>query len=391
MWVPESIDELHARLRDGTLQESTTFDGKRELGSNNASIAVDLCAMTVQGGVIVYGVDENDAGTALTQPAPIPLSGVRERVAQIAQTAIAEPPDLDLRLLEEPNSSGRGYLVALVPPSARAPHQIVLRGKYEGRFYGRGATGNRILGEADVAALFARRARLEQRPQLDLPAELRDWLGNRLDRGHRVAMLVKAVPVMGDDALLERVAGPPGASNVLNQIGYAMRAGHEKVGFGRVDPNLDQLSSWSRRDADHWASIYSPRGEVEIAMTLARDATATAVSARVGDTTRDRTVLFEDGVADLVAGVAAVHGDLLQRARYLGPVDLAVLVTPLKGVFSFRHAELLGGPPYPAAAYERRHRFAAGQLANDPVAIGRALIGDLTTAMVGDGFDPYAR
>ncbi|MGI8595479.1 MAG: hypothetical protein ACR2ML_14150 [Solirubrobacteraceae bacterium] len=63
MWVPRDVAELRARLQGGTLEETTTFDGKRELPKDNASTAVDLCAMTVQGGVILYGIDEEPSGT----------------------------------------------------------------------------------------------------------------------------------------------------------------------------------------------------------------------------------------------------------------------------------------------------------------------------------------
>ena len=158
MWTPDDVSELYARLRAGTLEETATFDGKREIPEDATSTAVDVCAMTVQGGVILYGVGEDPAGTRLEKATPIALDGARERVAQIVETSIAEPPQISLRTLEEPGQPGRGYLV-VVPPSPRAPHQIVAKGKYEGRFYGRGATGNRILTEAEVGALFARRER----------------------------------------------------------------------------------------------------------------------------------------------------------------------------------------------------------------------------------------
>ena len=45
MWIPRNIAELRARLQAGTLEETTTFDGKREIPTDK-STAVDLCAMT---------------------------------------------------------------------------------------------------------------------------------------------------------------------------------------------------------------------------------------------------------------------------------------------------------------------------------------------------------
>jgi hypothetical protein len=101
--------------------------------------------MTPDGGVLIYGVAEDEHGrpTALR---PFKLAGARERVDQISQSSISEPPEIDVRALECPNDPSRGYLVVVVPQSPRAPHQVIVRG--EMRYYGRGATGNRRLTEA---------------------------------------------------------------------------------------------------------------------------------------------------------------------------------------------------------------------------------------------------
>src|SRR3954451_23847148 len=82
MWRPKTADELKARLKAGDLEETQFFDAKREPGPDNARTAVDLCAMTVAGGVIMYGADENSSGTRITEATPFPLSGARERISQ---------------------------------------------------------------------------------------------------------------------------------------------------------------------------------------------------------------------------------------------------------------------------------------------------------------------
>jgi hypothetical protein len=152
MWVPDSAAELERALSQGGVEETASFEGKREIGKNEG-VAVDVCAMTVQGGVIVYGAGENVDKTRLTEAHPLPLAGQRERISQIVQTGISEPPVIEVRALERAGFPDEGYLVAIVPQSARAPHQIVLRGKHEGRFYGRDAAGNRILTQLEVEQL----------------------------------------------------------------------------------------------------------------------------------------------------------------------------------------------------------------------------------------------
>lgn len=395
MWAPRHLAELRARLQAGTLEETTTFDGKREIPKENASTAVDLCAMTVQGGVIIYGIDEEPSGTRLTEATPVPLTGARERLDQIAQTAIAEPPQLSITTLEEPDRPGEGYVVAAIPPSPRAPHQIVAKGKYEGRFYGRGATGNRILPEAEVAALVARRARWEQGAELGLDDAYGEWADEQRERERgRVCQVLKAVPLLGDDGLVERIAGPGGSSDVRTQLNYALQAALNEHKLQRTSPHPSSLLGQLRRqDADAWgaATFYEENGP-DLALTIARNGTTVLASRRVGDTVRSGQVLvFEEGVADNAAVFTRFVGNVLHRAGYMGPVALGTLVAPLDGVRSVRREQsFFDGEPYQAPHFRREQQVLAAALLADPVETARRLVEDLTTALVGERYDPFA-
>lgn len=395
MWAPRDVAELRTRLQAGTLEETTTFDGKREIPKDNASTAVDLCAMTVQGGVIVYGVDEEPSGTRLTEAKPIPLAGARERLDQIAQTAIAEPPQLSITTLEEPDQPGEGYVIAAIPPSPRAPHQIVAKGKYEGRFYGRGATGNRILPEAEVAALVARRARWEQGAELGLDGEFTEWADEQRERERgRVCQVLKAVPLLGDDGLVERVAGPAGGSDVRTQLNYALQVALNEHKLQRTSPHPSVvLGQLRRQDADAWgAAAFDDENGPDLALSIARNGTTVLASRRVGDTIRSgRVVVFEEGVADNSAVFTHFVGNFLHRTGYTGPVALGTLVAPLEGAFSMRREQsFFRGEPYGAVRFRRELQVLAGALLADPVGTARRLIEDLTTALVGEGYDPFA-
>lgn len=168
VWVPRSADELLGRLGAGDLHESALLDGKRRL-TGGPEVVVDVCAMTVNGGGLLIGVDEDEAGTRLVTPVPIELTGQRERVEQKVSTGISEPPVIDVRPLALRDDPQRGFLAIIVLPSPRAPHQVVLKGKYQGRFYTRDGSTNRILDQASVEALYARRTRCER----DFEAEVR--------------------------------------------------------------------------------------------------------------------------------------------------------------------------------------------------------------------------
>ena len=160
MWVPTSEQDILSAIDAGTLIETATFDAKSALPGKGKSkdLAIDVAAMSADGGTLLYGVaeDENDR---LTVPRPFALAGARERVDQIARTSISEPPTIEVYTIPTDDDPSLGYLVIAVLPSPRAPHMVTV-GK-EHRYYGRGATGNVLLSEGEVARLYERRQRWE--------------------------------------------------------------------------------------------------------------------------------------------------------------------------------------------------------------------------------------
>ena len=160
MWLPESEDQIQQSLLAGTLSETSTFDVKRELPTQGKakSLAIDVAAMTVDGGVILYGVDEDENGRPATL-SPIVLANARERIDQIVRSTISEPPQIHVHAIPSKADLAVGYLAVVVPPSARAPHMVIVGNEY--RYYGRSDTGNVILTEGQVARLYERRQRWE--------------------------------------------------------------------------------------------------------------------------------------------------------------------------------------------------------------------------------------
>ena len=96
------------------------------MAKKNIDIAIDVCAMTPDGGVVLYGLGEEENG-GLTQPTPIELAGQAECIDQIAQASISEPPYIEIVSLPTTGDPAIGYLAVVVPRSARAPHQVTVR------------------------------------------------------------------------------------------------------------------------------------------------------------------------------------------------------------------------------------------------------------------------
>lgn len=95
MWVPTEASEIERAATAGELPETPSFDAKETLPTSgkNADLAVDVAAMTTDGGVLLYGVAEDEHGRP-TVPRPMELAGTAERVGQIVASSISEVPTL---------------------------------------------------------------------------------------------------------------------------------------------------------------------------------------------------------------------------------------------------------------------------------------------------------
>jgi hypothetical protein len=176
-WKPQSEEELRAAIAQGLLEETHHLDLKREVESGrgaNKELARDLAQFALDGGALLIGVEEpRDASPAL---APLPLSGLPERVEQVA-TSLCDPPLwVSCSAIRSQADATRGYLWVDVPPSGLAPHMV------DGAYYARGDKTRRRLSDAEVLQLHTARQQAPSRVErmLDdyiardpVPAELR--------------------------------------------------------------------------------------------------------------------------------------------------------------------------------------------------------------------------
>jgi hypothetical protein len=153
MWLPESAEELERLAREDVLEETAAMDYKKELGKNK-EIAKDVAAMANDGGVICYGIGEDERGRPCC-PEPIRVEGQPERIMNVVRTSISEPPSIDIRTIISGSNHDQGYIFVLVPQSPLAPHMVVVDKDF--RFYGRGALGNVPLTQGEVERLYERR------------------------------------------------------------------------------------------------------------------------------------------------------------------------------------------------------------------------------------------
>ena len=158
MWLPESWKDVEGML--GEAVELSTLEFKRELGSGaspNAELAKDIASMTLNGGVIIIGLAEDKRTRTASEISAVTLSGMEERIRQVAGSLISPAPELRIASIASPTDARLGIVVVEVPASPQAPHQT------HGRFPCRDGVVTRFLSEPEIARLYEQRQRLRTR------------------------------------------------------------------------------------------------------------------------------------------------------------------------------------------------------------------------------------
>ncbi len=389
MWMPQDASEVEEVIGRGDLEETSSFDGKANLPTpkRNADLAIDVAAMSTEGGVLLYGVAE-DENKRLTLLEPIELAGVGDRIGQIVATSITEVPYIEVREHPLPEDSSKGYVSVLVPQSARAPHQVSVGD--DRRFYGRGAKGNRRLNEGEIARLYQRRSAWEQdRDALLGEAVQQAPYGPQNNYAYLHGF---ARPVMPSQAIWDRaIASAGGQQELQNLLADAASAARPSDGYS---PNLRPLVWWNRQGADEWR-MSSSHNEVFddsddagylVAVRMNVDGRGHLFCGRAAERIvdsnrippRDPTlVIFETLIAGNSAAFLAAMGRLYEVGGYQGHVDIGLILTGLRGGFS---STRLGRPfpfddvePYNADTYPRTERVSAGELSQSEEVVRRML------------------
>jgi hypothetical protein len=414
MWIPGNVDEIEAAITRGDLEETSSFDGKREpppsTKKGNASIAEDVAAMSTAGGTILYGVGE-DEDKRLTVRNPIPLADLSDRISNIVQSSIAEVPHYEFRPYALLDNPATGFLLVVVPPSPRAPHQVTVGD--DRRFYGRAARGNRRLGEQEIALLYARR----QQHEVDLGARLDEAIAYSPfeTEGHDKGVLYAfAQPVPPDDGVWDRAVERAGDRTALQLL--IANAARPQLTTQGYDPSFSDRIYWHDNGADSYRLSTQPDPEPEPKfatylgdMTFNIDGRAVLFAGNAargfGDKGPDpeaRKFIHEQGIAGNLAAFFSSFAVLMEQASYYGAVDVGLRVTNLRdgiGVGRHEHLHDRAGvyidwesvPRYKGDAFTRVKRLAAISELDDPQVVVMGLLGRLFAGTTGrDDYSPFA-
>lgn len=210
-WSPTTEADIKEVVDSAALAESHYIDVKREVGdtpSKRKETAKDLSSFAIDGGALLIGVHE-DKATQTFSLAPQPLSGLVEKIENVAATAI-DPP-LSVVVVEIPSEEApeTGYVLVNVPPSAYAPHMV------DDRYHGRGERTTRKLTDAEVLALHGRRESTEVR------------VGRLLDRDIAREPVAESSRRLGHMYLVAEPVGAP--KNVAQALVRGQRAALDAI------------------------------------------------------------------------------------------------------------------------------------------------------------------
>lgn len=383
VWSPSRWEEVTGLLE--IAPEGPTLDFKRDPPGDPPEVAKDIAAMSANGGVLLYGVEEDPKRGVAVSLRPFPVKGVEERVRLIAGARISPPLSFETTMIEDPDQPGMGVLVLTVPASANAPHQA------GGRFPVRYGTTTRDLSEPEIDRLYRQRwelAAMSVNPE-EAIADYQLPPGVGPDRASTLThWLGRLRLVVGNAAQL-------GASHPDYPDYYAAlrRAWHGAVGWTDSHLNtgpvtvLKELADWRPFGTTGWAAGHVEIPDEGTSGVAAYGAVLAYPSAFSFWLSWPLWVGDEDGyccveewrvTAELTA-VLALAGHFLIEVPGAGPIACAMELSGFDGAVAWSNTRgragisVQGMPTAPDSHLESALTSGAG-LVSEPHAVARDLL-----------------
>ena len=269
MWKPGDWSDIEALI--GIRGESESLDLKRQLPSQGHDFPKDIAAMSKDGGVILYGVDEDKSRRVASEITPVPIDGVEERIRN-ATKDVDPRVGFELTILRPSSDEVEGVVAVVVPPSRDWPHMV------DGRYPVRDGTTTRYLSHAETEAALTCRRETSTPPAR--PADLFDPIAERLP-GMAPVRTRSVFHGFGHIRLAVRpvsqaFADPKGAwlQAPLEEALVRAAVSAEASIDGRWAPQfLKRLNEWKAEGTDTWVAGHAGGDEG----ALARDHRASAV------------------------------------------------------------------------------------------------------------------
>lgn len=362
-WTPQSLDELRSFLSDG-YGEDHYREFKEQLPANRR-IARQLAGFAIDGGDLYVGVAERDGGFAV---APTELSGLPERIEQVAQTLVDPPLLVETHPLRDQGNQSKGVLRISIPPSPEAPHQV------SGTYYERGDKQTRPMPDGAVERLIRSRRTTLERIESTLAGVIRN---DPLQPDGRAHVMCVAQPIgSAPEELYDAVDRSLGGD------------------WLRVRDALQRTSEDYSLGSHHWRFMYSPGVNlrpgpvgghrfvpavpegVNCELVVSDDGRVEYFSDAASDEFRGEQCLFPEAIIgslfDVIVAIRSVAAVTGRRRSW----DVGFAVVHAQGLYPRRRD---GNPlaplqPFPSASYTRATRVSTLDLDVRPWHVVRKLV-----------------
>jgi len=391
VWRPKDFADIEAAV--GVVAESSDLDFKREL-SKPADIAKDIAAMSLQGGVIAYGVDEAVETTVASEVTPIRLRQVPEKIQNIVDTAIWPSPAIDIRVVTRQSGDSEGVVLVTVAPSPLAPHYT------HERFPARSGTTTRYLTEREISALYDQRktafASAEDREILadfQYPAEAANGLG------------------IGGIWMLRFLVAPllparhPQGVRLARPLAAAVAAARESTAsLGPADYTaaFDLIKEWTPRGAVGWkaGTTFDTFERLRNVRTVAAVCThdlAMSFYATVDLTGEDGVgrCAYEEQWAATTIALLSIAGHFFQQVPTTSILRAELGLLGLENAVSYGASQGLAFNENQSRVadtdYRERIQTSSGEAAHEPVEVARRLLDRFFVSFVPEESDTFVR
>lgn len=392
MWTPQTADDVRQAI--DVLTENSQLDFKRDLSGKKPDLAKDVAAMSLEGGVIVVGVDEDDSGTA-AKLTPFELAGAPEMVQQLIDSNVRPPIGIGLQAIPEHDGADKGFLVIRVPPSLAAPHM------WNDRYPARSNATTRYLSELEVERLYERRASVLRQEAAGRGLDDFAWPPGAIPAGiegiGRLRVHVQPVGAAPHPATpwlrkpLEQATAEATAT-----LGNLVHGHHSALAS-------DWLGRWKPLGS---AGVCAGDASDDFATLRDHDLAAAVFRRQRGDFSflTTRSLLMDGGewtcayehlwALELMADLA-IAGAFYRAVPAASMLAVAIALENLNGSVSYRVSQGRARVPEMVTvadfAYQADAMFAARDLAADPGPAVRELLDPLFASFLDDGYDVVAR
>lgn len=393
MWIPKTESEIIEVVTAKSLAETISFDAKKELPGKNQEIAKDIAAMANDGGVIIFGIGE-DENKRLSILNPIPLAGEPEKIDAIVRSAIVEPPSIQISTIPTEKDPSKGYIIVLIPPSERAPHMVVVKGEH--RYYGRTCTGNFPLNEGDVARLYARRQKTENDRQ-KLIEEVIEKSPIAPNSNFAYLYLFTQPVFSREDFFAQATVNGDDLPTNFNKAFEQFVSSKQSV-MNKNGSFFDKPHHWQKEFSGYFGNLgYESQNKERIPaqtieLHISNNGDCRFFYGRAGEKYNDNPIsIFCENIVGVTFRFLGSIGRLFDQSKYYGMVDTGVVITGIRGglVYSNNWEVEIRRSPINEDTYQRTLRISNHQLLEETECITKQLLGPFVETISKGLIDPF--